>query len=187
MTNIGKLFKQARQLRKINQEDFDGIADRRTIGRFERGEQSLDSARLVACLEKMDMSFGEFMAELNAIEQDLVISVPIHNWQDLRLKRRETLGHITFTNGAPEDAFSLLMQDNSMVGQDSAIPRGAYLIVTPADEAKDDDIVIVKKGDEYLCRRVKGDNRVPDNSMFIPVRGGKIIGRVIGATWSVLL
>ncbi|CAM3934955.1 helix-turn-helix domain-containing protein [Vibrio aquimaris] len=181
---IGVFFKQARKNHGFKQDQFSGIIDRRTVGRFERGEQNLGTDKLIECLERMGINFGEFMSELNHAQMGLTHSIPVYDWDDLRLKRRTALKHVNYDIGTHEDAFALEMIDHSMIGETDAIPVGAFLIVEPAEDANNDELVIVRKGSEHFCRRVSGEYRKPDNPRFGDIKGGRIIGRVIGVTWT---
>lgn len=188
MNKIGNQFRQARKRAGLKQSDFKGIADRRTLGRFERGETNLHTDILIKALEKMGLTFGEFMNAIDASSENLVLSVPCYDWESLRLKRRKVSCYEYFEKGAPDHAIAAIMPDESMQSAKSdSIPKDALIIIDPIKTAYENDIVVISVNKEIYCRRVKGGYYLPENSEYSPFKNGRIIGRVIAVSWSIYL
>lgn len=185
MLTLGEQFKAIRKQRGLTQDAFHQICDRRTLGKFEKNQQMLETGRLIKCLEFMNTSFGEFMAMRNFPDTNLVYSIPVYAWEDMSEGDRTPVDRVLFEQGASTKAYALEVKDRSMISEKSAFPVGSFIIVEPAKNAENDDLVIVRKKDQCHFRRIRDEWRTPDNFAFESVKGGRIIGRVIGAIWSV--
>lgn len=181
---IHHAFRSIRKSKKLSQGVFKGIVGRCGVSRFESGTADLSSSKLVRCLELMGATFSDVFAATQ-VQEGLKTYMPVYKWGDLRFKRRKPTHYITYLKGASNYAYALTVKDESMISNVSAFPIGSTIIVEPTGQANDGDLVIVKKRTIYYFRRYVSGFAVPDNNAHEIIEKPIIIGRVVGATWTI--
>ncbi|KZX63848.1 hypothetical protein JC606_17885 [Vibrio sp. IB15] len=184
MPEAHQVFAAIRKSKKLKQKDFVGIASRATIGRFEQGEGDLPTQVLIKALEKMNMSFGEFVTRME-MEETLgyhTKNVSIRSWTDIGRENSAEHGTIFYPNGAKFESYALKVRDAAMISPDftTNYPIGCFIIVEPMRSVNDDILVIVKAGGTFHFRRKYRGKFVPANSEFETIDNGEIVGRVVG-------
>lgn len=182
--NLGAPFAKMRKLHGFNQSDFEGIVSRPTLNRFENGTTEISAYKMFKCLNKMGVTIGEFYAAYCAPKDKPNTYLPVYEFSDLRYKRRKPTKFISYTKGAKEHAYALEVKDAAMNSDMACFPIGSHLIVEPATVASDGDLVIVMKKNQYYFRRYVTGLAIPDNEQFDIIDEPRIVGRVVGATWS---
>lgn len=185
INNLGVSFARIRKIRKFSQSDFEGIVSRPTLNRFERGNAEMGAKKLVQCLEKMNVNLADLYSLFRAPSETPNTYLPVYEFKDLRYKRRVPTGFITYPQGAKPYAYALEVKDAAMNTEESCFPIGSHLIVEPVASAKDGDLVIVMKKHQYFFRRYVTGLAIPDNERFDIIAEPLIVGRVVGANWSI--
>lgn len=186
MNSFLRAFQQVRKQAGFGQKDFPEIVERSTLSRFESGKAGLNVNKWYALLERMGVSLTDLQIAIHEQKTDggkLVI--PVYEWRDVIKSRKKPVDHIFYEKGAGKYAFSVKVKDESMIRSESAFPVGAYLIVEPTSTAENGDLVLICEGKETYFRRLVAGLGMPDNEGFKIIESPTIIGRVVGATWTV--
>lgn len=182
---LGRAFALLRKSRGFNQSDFENISSRPTLNRFENGNAEFSSSKLFHCLEKMEATMADLDAAYHAPKDKPFTSLPAYKFSEMRYPRKQPFTYITYANGATKTSFALEVKDAAMINEVGAYPIGSFLIVEPARTAKDGELVIINKDGVISFRRMVNGKGVPDNALFFTIEKPRIIGRVVGATWTI--
>ena len=186
MSTFIKAFKLMRKANHLKQSDFEGIVGLVAVSRFELNKADMTTKKWYSCLKKMGASLVDYQAAMmQAEDENRRFYMPVLDWHSIGKKNVKPSEHIPYLKGASKHAFALKVMDEAMIHPESSYPKGSYIIVEPAAHAQNGETVIVYENRRYYFRRLLAGLAVPDNESYDIIEQPTVIGRVVGATWTI--